>query len=40
MGSAYQVRDQEAAYYFTFQVVEWADVFSRQIYRDIIEKPF
>ncbi|WP_456459470.1 REP-associated tyrosine transposase [Reichenbachiella sp.] len=36
MGSAYQIRDQHAAYYFTFQVVGWADVFSRQIYRDII----
>lgn len=36
MGSAYQIRDQHAAYYFTFQIVGWADVFSRQIYRDII----
>ena len=36
MGSAYQIQDQEAAYYFTFQVVGWADVFSRQLYRDIV----
>lgn len=36
MESAYQIRDQRAAYYFTFQVVGWADVFSRQAYRDII----
>ena len=36
MGEAYQIRDQEALYYLTFQVVGWADVFSRRIYRDII----
>ncbi|PIB35183.1 hypothetical protein BFP72_07125 [Reichenbachiella sp. 5M10] len=40
MGSAYQIRDQELPYYFTFQVVGWADVFSRQIYRDIVIDSF
>lgn len=40
MGNAYQIKDQEATYYLTFQVVGWADVFSRQIYRDIIIDSF
>ena len=36
MGTAYQIQDQEQVYFFTFQVVGWADVFSRKVYRDII----
>ena len=40
MGEAYQIKDQEAVYFFTFQVVGWADVFSRQIYRDIVTDSF
>jgi len=40
MGSAYQIQDQSQAYYFTFQVVGWADIFSRKIYRDIIIDSF
>lgn len=32
-----QIRDQEMPYFFTFQVVGWADVFSRKIYRDFKE---
>lgn len=40
MGDAYQIKDQEAIYYFTFQVVGWADIFSRQIYRDTIIESF
>ena len=30
MGDVYQIKDQEEAYFLTFQVVGWADVFSRQ----------
>lgn len=40
MGSAYQIKDQEGVYYFTFQVLGWADIFSRQVYRDIILDSF
>ena len=40
MGGAYQIRDQEASYFLTFQVVGWVDVFSRQLYRDIILESF
>ena len=36
MGDAYQIHDQSQAYFFTFQVVGWADIFTRQVYRDII----
>lgn len=40
MGQAYQIKNQAGLYYFTFQVVGWADVFSRKIYRDIILESF
>jgi REP element-mobilizing transposase RayT len=36
MGEAYQTKDQEMPYFLTFQVVGWADVFSRKVYRDFI----
>ena len=36
MGDAYQIKDQSALYFFTFQVVGWADVFTRQDYRNIV----
>jgi putative transposase len=31
-----QIRNQSDLYYLTFQIVQWADLFTRQIYRDII----
>jgi len=40
MGTAYQIHDQEATYFLTFQIVGWADIFSRQIYRDVIIDSF
>src|SRR5262245_50882464 len=36
MSDAYKIHKQDAAYYLTFQVVEWVDIFSRKRYRDII----
>ena len=36
MGDSYQIKDQSAPHFITCQVVGWADVFSRQAYRDII----
>nr|WP_299420275.1 transposase [uncultured Emticicia sp.] len=36
MSQGYQIINQSAIYYLTFQVVDWIDVFSRQRYRDII----
>ncbi len=36
MGEAYQIKDQEMPYFLTFQVVGWADVFTRKVYQDFI----
>ena len=36
MSTGYQICDQEGLYYLTIQVVDWIDVFTRQIYRDIV----
>lgn len=36
MPTGYQIKDQQAAYFVTVQVVHWADIFSRKIYRDIV----
>ena len=35
MSHAYRISDQEAAYFLTFQIVGWVDIFTRKIYRDI-----
>ncbi|MCH8903812.1 MAG: transposase [Bacteroidetes bacterium] len=32
----YKIRDQQAIHFITFAVVEWVDVFTKQVYRDII----
>lgn len=34
----YKIRDQHGLYYMTFTVVEWIDLFSREIYKDILIK--
>lgn len=36
MPTGYQIKDQATPHYLTFQVVYWIDLFSRQVYRDII----
>ena len=36
MSHAYTIVDNSALYYLTLQVVSWADIFTRKIYRDII----
>ena len=33
MSTGYQIKDQEGLYFLTFQVVDWVDIFTRQIYR-------
>lgn len=40
MSTGYQINDQEGMYYLTFQIVDWIDIFTRQIYRDIIIDSF
>jgi REP element-mobilizing transposase RayT len=34
--TGYLIKDQEKLYFATLQVVEWVDIFSRKMYRDII----
>ena len=36
MPTGYQIKDQDAAHYLTFQVVFWIDIFTRKVYRDVI----
>ncbi|MBN1926961.1 MAG: transposase, partial [Prolixibacteraceae bacterium] len=36
MSTGYQINDQEGLYYLTFQIVDWIDIFTRQVYRDIV----
>ncbi|MDR2119567.1 MAG: transposase [Tannerella sp.] len=36
MAAAYKISNQESAYFLTFRVVGWVDIFTRQIYRDIV----
>jgi putative transposase len=40
MSQGYQIYNQEALYYLTFQVVEWVDVFTRKDYKDIAISSF
>jgi REP element-mobilizing transposase RayT len=36
MTTGCKIENQASAYFLTFTVVDWVDVFSRQVYRDII----
>ncbi len=36
MSTGYQIEEQEELHFVTFQIVKWVDIFTRQIYRDII----
>jgi REP element-mobilizing transposase RayT len=36
MPTGYQIKDQSAAYFLTFQVVFWIDLFTRPVYRDVV----
>jgi REP element-mobilizing transposase RayT len=36
MDGGYAIRNQEAMYFLTFTIVDWVDVFSRKVYRDIV----
>lgn len=36
MSQTYRIADQSAGHYMTFQVIDWVDIFSRKIYRDIL----
>jgi REP element-mobilizing transposase RayT len=36
VSTAYKIIDKEKAYFLTFQIVGWVDIFTRKIYRDIV----
>lgn len=36
MTIGYQIYNQQASYFVTFTIVDWIDLFSRKIYRDIL----
>ncbi len=36
MSFGYQIRDQSAAHFVTPAIVDWVDIFTRKIYRDIV----
>src|SRR5436190_19367083 len=38
--SGYRIGDQQAIHFLTFTVVDWIDLFSRRIYRDIVLDSF
>jgi len=40
MSHGCQIRNQSGLYYLTIQIVHWADIFTRQVYREIIIDSF
>lgn len=40
MSQSYQINDQFAPHFMTFQVVDWVDIFSRKAYRDVVIESF
>ena len=36
MSTGYQIYDKSGSYFLTFQVVDWVNVYTCKIYRDII----
>ena len=40
MTAGYKLRNQFGIYFLTFQVIDWIDIFTRQVYRDIVLDSF
>ncbi|GAA4457540.1 REP-associated tyrosine transposase [Rurimicrobium arvi] len=40
MSTGYQINDQKAVYFLTFTIVDWVDLFTRKIYRDVLIDSF
>ena len=40
MTTGYQIKDQDALHFLTFHVVDWIDIFTRKIYKDILIDSF
>lgn len=40
MSEGYKIVNQQGIHFLTFTIVQWADIFTRQIYRDIVTASF
>jgi REP element-mobilizing transposase RayT len=40
MSTGYQIVDQKSPYFLTFQIVDWVDIFTRKVYKDILVDSF
>jgi REP element-mobilizing transposase RayT len=40
MSEAYKIKDQNGIYYLTLEIVNWIDIFTRKVYRDILIDSF
>ena len=40
MSTGYLIHNQNGVYYLTFQIVDWVDIFTRKIYKDIVIESF
>lgn len=36
MSTGYKIEEKEGAHYLTFQIVGWVDIFTNQVYRDVV----
>jgi len=36
LSTGYQIKNQEGLYYLTMTIVDWVDIFTRPVYRDIV----
>ena len=36
MSTGYKISEQDELHFVTFQIVKWIDIFTRQVYRDIV----
>jgi len=40
LSTGYKIREGQAIFYLTFQIVGWVDIFTRKVYRDIVIESF
>jgi REP element-mobilizing transposase RayT len=40
MSTGYKITDQESVYFCTFTIVQWANISTRKVYRDIVVDSF
>ena len=40
MSTGYKIQDPKGIYFLTFQTVDWVDIFTRKVYKDIVIDSF